>query len=59
VPGASVPTYSRLHLAAPAAATVQPFAEVELPTGMKVRLFTGTGEVFALLSSLLGTGGRQ
>jgi hypothetical protein len=58
-PGASVPTYSRLDLAAPAAATARPFAEVELPTGMKVRLFTETGEAFALLSSLLGTGGPQ
>jgi hypothetical protein len=56
VPGASVPTYSRLELAAPAAATTRPFAEVELPTGLKVRLFTETGEALGLLSSLLGAG---
>ena len=59
VPGAGVPTYSRMELAAPAATTARPFAEVELPTGLKVRLFTETGEALGLLSSLLGAGGRQ
>jgi hypothetical protein len=55
VPGAGVPKYSRLELAGPAA-TARPFAEVELPTGLKVRLFTETGEALVLLSSLLGAG---
>jgi hypothetical protein len=41
---------------ATAAATTRPFAEVELPTGLKVRLFTETGEALGLLSSLLGAG---
>ena len=59
LPGAGVLTYSRLELAAPAAATAQPFAEVELPTGLKVRLFTETGEALGLLSSLLGAGGAR
>lgn len=60
VPGAGVPTYSRLELAAaPAAATARPFAEVEMPTGLKVRLFTETGEALELLSSLLGAGERR
>lgn len=58
-PGASVPRYSRLELAAPAAVTARPFAEVELPTGLKVRLFTETGEALGLLSSLLGAGGAR
>jgi len=53
-PAASAPTYSRLDLAAPPAA--RPFAEIEMPTGLKVRLFTGAGEAIGLLSSLLGAG---
>ena len=59
VPGGGVPTYSRLDLAAPAAATARPFAEVEMPTGLKVRLFTETGEALELLSSLLGAVGPR
>jgi hypothetical protein len=47
-----------VELAAPAA-TSRPFAEVEMPTGLKVRLFTGTDEALGLLSSLLGAGGAQ
>jgi hypothetical protein len=59
LPGApKVPTYSRLDLAAPAP-KAQPFAEVEMPTGVKVRLFTESGEALALLSSLLGAGGSR
>jgi hypothetical protein len=57
--GAGVATYSRLELAAPAAATARPFAEVEMPTGLKVRLFTDSGEALGLLSSLLGAGGPR
>ena len=56
---ASVPTYSRVAVAAPAAPTTQPFAEVESPTGLKVRLFTQTGEALGLLSALLGAGGAR
>lgn len=56
VPEAGVPTYSRLELAAPSAATTRPFAEVETPTGLRVRLFTETREALGLLSSLLGAG---
>lgn len=59
VPAAGVPTYSRLDLPAPAAATAQPFAEVEMPTGLRVRLFTETGEALGLLSLLLGAGGPR
>ena len=58
VPGARVPMYSRLELAAPGA-TARPFAEVEMPTGVRVRLFTDTGEALGLLSSLLGAGGLR
>jgi hypothetical protein len=52
----SAPTYSRLDLAAPPVATARPFAEIEMPTGLKVRLFTEAGEAIGLLSSLLGAG---
>jgi hypothetical protein len=37
-------------------ATARPFAEIEMPTGLKVRLFTEAGEAIGLLSSLLGAG---
>ncbi|HEY6728748.1 MAG TPA: hypothetical protein VI197_32275 [Polyangiaceae bacterium] len=57
-PGAGGPMYSRLELSAPAA-TARPFAEVEMPTGLRVRLFTDTGEALGLLSSLLGAGGLR
>jgi hypothetical protein len=53
-----VPRYSRVELAAPAS-TARPFAEVEMPTGLRVKLFTETGEALALLSSLLGAGGPR
>jgi hypothetical protein len=58
VPGAGVPAYSRLELARPAT-VARPFAEVEMPTGLKVRLFTETSETLGLLSSLFGAGGLR
>jgi hypothetical protein len=58
-PVASVAAYSRVELAAPAAATSRLFAEVEMPTGLKVRLFAGTDEALGLLSSLLDARGVQ
>lgn len=54
----SVPAYSRVEVPPPAA-TTRAFAEVETPAGLKVRLFTGTGEALGLLSSLLGVGGAR
>src|SRR5512145_2465174 len=54
----SVPKYSRLDLTAPTV-TPRPFAEIEMPTGLKVRLFTEAGEALGLLSSLLGAGGPR
>ena len=58
VAGTGVAMYSRLELSAPAA-TARPFAEVEMPTGLRVRLFTDTSEALGLLSSLLGAGGLR
>ena len=51
-----VPSYSRLEMQAPAA-TMRPFAELEMSTGLKVRLFTQTDEILALVSSLCGNRG--
>src|SRR5512145_3118256 len=56
---ASVPKYSRMDLPAPTTVTPRPFAEIEMPTGLKVRLFTEAGEAPGLLSSLLGAGGPR
>lgn len=53
--GVSVPGFSRLTLPGPLAPAL-PFAEVEGPTGLKVRLFAPTAEAFGLLNSLLGGG---
>jgi len=58
-PAASVPKYSRLELTAPTTVTPRPFAEIEMPTGLKVRLFTEAAEGLGLLSSLLGAGGLR
>jgi len=44
-----------VELAAPVVAA-RPFAEVEMPTGLKIRLFTQTNETLELLSSLCGAG---
>lgn len=53
--GARVPTFTRVEIAAPAAAAL-PFAEVETATGLRVRLFTQTDAALALISSLCGSG---
>lgn len=55
---ARAPAFSRLELAAPTVAA-RPFAELEMATGVKVRLFTQTDEVLGLISSLFGSGGGQ
>jgi hypothetical protein len=54
------PSFSRMELAAPAAAAAQDlFAEVETPAGLKVRLFTPTAQAVGLVRSLLATGGTR
>jgi hypothetical protein len=54
------PSFSRMELAPPTAAAVQgPFAEVETPAGLKVRLFTPTAEAVGLVTSLLAMGGAR
>jgi hypothetical protein len=56
--GAMVPSYSRMELApAPTAAAERAFAEVETPTGVKVRLFGATAETMGLVTSLLAMAG--
>jgi hypothetical protein len=58
-----VPAYSRVEVAPPAPAVVSsptaPFAEVETPSGLTVRLFTESGGALGLLSALLGAGGAR
>lgn len=53
----SVPAFSRIELAGP---TTTAFAEVEMSTGLRVRLFTPTAETIGFLSSLfdVARGGR-
>ena len=55
-PAASVPR--RVEIAPPAG-TFRPFAEVESPSGLKVRLFAQTEEALGLLTSLLGAAGAR
>ena len=56
-----VPAYSRVEVAPPASAapSARPFAEVETPSGLRIRLFTDTGGALGLLSTLLGAGGAR
>lgn len=56
-----VPAYSRVEIAppAPASSAPTPFAEVETPSGLRVRLFTETGGALGLLSALFGAGGAR
>lgn len=55
---AVVPPYSRVVLG-PAATTTAPFAELETPAGLKLRLYTQTPQVIDILSSVCATGGGQ
>jgi hypothetical protein len=41
------------------AATVRPFAELEMPSGVRVRLYSQTAEAMGLLASVCGTGGGR
>jgi len=54
---ATPPAYSRVVLGpAPAA---QPFAELELPNGSKLRLYSQSREALDLLSTVCGSGGGR
>jgi hypothetical protein len=55
---AEVPSYSRVALVAPAPAA-HPFAELEMPSGLKLRLFSQTPDALGLLASLCGAGGER
>lgn len=48
------PSYSVVNLEAHPQKSVQPFAEVETPTGLKVRLFGQSNEALHLIASLCG-----
>lgn len=51
-----VPSYSRVEMAA---ASAGPFAEVEMPNGLKLRLYSQTQETLGLLSSMCVAGGAR
>jgi hypothetical protein len=53
----SVPSFSRLELAAPLATSSRPIAEVETGTGVKLRVFEETPGMMGLLSAVCGLGG--
>jgi len=53
-----VPAFSRVQVAAPTS-TFLPFAELEVPTGLKLRLFSQTEAAVALLASLCGPAGAR
>ena len=48
------PSYSIVNLEVSPQKSVQPFAEVETPTGLKVRLFGQSNEALHLIASLCG-----
>jgi hypothetical protein len=56
-----VPTYSRLELSAPApsAARGRPIAEVEMGSGVTLRVFEQTPEMMGLVSAVCGFGGQR
>jgi hypothetical protein len=56
---AATPSYSRVEVVTPAAAALSPFAEVEMPSGIKLRLYSQTQETLGLLSSLCLAGGAR
>lgn len=54
-PVAVTPAYSRVELAG-ATSSSRPFAELELPSGIKLRLYAPAPETMSLLSSVCGSG---
>lgn len=57
-PGAT-PAYSRVEVSGGGMGLWRPFAELELPRGVKVRLYANGPETMGLLSSVCGAGGGQ
>ena len=54
-PVAVTPAYSRVDLVG-ATSSSRPFAELELPSGIKLRLYAAAPETMSLLSSVCGSG---
>lgn len=53
------PLYTRLQLTAPAVEAPLPFAELELPSGVRLRLYSKATETMSLLSAVCGSGVGQ
>jgi hypothetical protein len=54
---AAPPSYSRVELVS--ATSTRPFAELEMPSGVKLRFYSQTQETVGLLTSLCGAGGAR
>lgn len=57
--GGLKPTYSRVELMAPVATRPSPLAELEAPSGFKLRVFAMTPETTDLLASFSRTGDER
>jgi hypothetical protein len=60
-PGGSArgaPSYSRVEMVGPVA-SARPFAELEMPSGIRLRLYSSGPETMGLLSSMCGLGGGR
>jgi hypothetical protein len=55
----AVPTYSRLELSVPVPPSSRPIAEVEMRSGVTLRVFEPTPEMMGLLTAACGIGGLQ
>lgn len=55
----SVPAFSRLELGAASAPGPRPLAEVEMASGVKLRVFEETPEMMGLLVEVCGLGGSR
>lgn len=53
------PAYSRVEVSGAGTGLWRPFAELELPGGIKVRLYSNAPEAMSLLSSVCGAGGGR
>lgn len=52
-----IPAYSRLPPLPPSLSVNHPLAEIESPSGMKLRIYSSGSEALALLSTFCSTGG--
>jgi hypothetical protein len=56
---AKPPSYSRVQVTMPSVVAARPFAELEMPSGIKLRLYSQTAETMGWLSKVWGAGGGR